>query len=150
MKNSGMSDWQRQFSQKLNAVRSATRDQFEQIAEQALGPVFAQIEEFTGKQDIRASSPLSKPGIRTYKFALTDKTYVLVTFRHTGLQCGTQADFFVPGAGQIAPICETTDLPECDENWCGRTFQQALDRFVDAVTKLMDSVGSAELAGAAV
>ncbi len=132
-----MNEWQKQFTQKLGAVRSATRDQFEQMAEQTLASVYRQFDEFTGKQDIRASAPLRKPGIRTYKFALTDSTYVLVTFRHTGLQCGSQADFFVPGAGQIPPICETIDLPKCNGNWCGRTFQQALDRFVDGVTGLI-------------
>jgi hypothetical protein len=129
-----MNEWQDRFAQKLETVRSVTREWFEVTADAALTPIYKELSDFTNRHHVRATAPLKKTGIRTFKFAMTENTYVLITFRHTGLQCECQTEVFVPGHKKLSASIETTELCELDKPWCQRVFQQALDRFLDTLT----------------
>lgn len=130
-----MTNWQKQFSQKIESVRTATRDLFERKAEGGLDPIFKEFAEFTTRLHVRATSPLHKAGIRTYKFTMTENTYVLMSFRHVGLQCEAQAEFFIPAHTKLAPSAEFTELSEFTRDWCRKFFEQTLDRFLDTYTE---------------
>ncbi len=136
-----MNEWQDRFAQKLETVRSVTRDWFEVTADAALTPVYKAFSDFTNKHHVRATAPLKKAGIRTFKFTMTENTYVLITFRHTGLQCESQTEVFVPGRAKLPAGFETTELCEFDNSWCRRIFEQALDRFLDTLTGSLGECG---------
>jgi hypothetical protein len=130
-----MKEWQDRFAEKLETVRSVTRDRFEQTADATLTPIYKEFGDFTNRHHLRATAPLKKPGIRTFKFAMTENTYVLMTFRLAGLQCGYHAEVFVPGHTKLPARLETTELCEFNDSWCRRMFEQALDRFLDTLSR---------------
>ena len=129
-----MDEWQDRFAQKLETVRSVTRDRFEETADATLTPIYKEFGDFTSRHHLRATAPLNKQGIRTFKFAMTENTYVLMTFRHAGLQCESQMEVFVPGRPKLPASSETTELCAFDDSWCRRMFEQALDRFLDTLS----------------
>ena len=130
-----MTNWQKQFSEKIESVRTATRDVFERKAQEALDPTFKDFAEFTTRLHVRATSPLHKPGIRSYKFTMAENTYVLMTFRLVGLQCEAQSEYFIPGHAKLAPSAEFTELNEFNRDWCRKIFEQTLDCFLDTYTQ---------------
>ncbi len=139
-----MNEWQHRFTQKLEIVRTATRDRFETIADSTLTPIFDEFSNFARKHQFRATAPLGKTGIRTYKFALTENAYVLMSFRHTAFkQCDAETEFFVPGCDKLSSITKTAGLSEFDARWCRQIFEQALDRFLDSVTESLGELTSA-------
>lgn len=146
-----MNKWQERFSQKLGRVRNAARDQFEQAIEGSVTPVFEEFREFTTQQGFCATAPVSKTGIRTFKFAMTENAYVLVTFRVAGFEhCETQSELFVPGKEKEASTPTHVELNDMDVGWTRRIFERTLDRFVDAFVNSMSSAEETikELAGA--
>lgn len=142
-----MNEWQNRFTLKLETVRTATRDRFETIADETLTPIFDEFSNFARKHQFRATAPLGKTGIRTYKFALTENAYVLMTFRHAGFkQCDAETEFFVPGCDKLPSITKTAGLSEFDARWCRQIFEQALDRFLDSVTESLGELTDASTA----
>jgi hypothetical protein len=142
-----MTNWQKLFTKKLEPVRSATRDRFEEMAEDALDPIYKEFAEFTTRLHVRATAPLSNPGIRTYKFTMTENSYLLMSFRHTGLQCESQTEIFVPGHSKLPPTTEIVELCEFKKDWCQAVFELSLDRFLDLFTDSMGDMAG-ELVGA--
>lgn len=142
-----MNDWQSRFTQKLETVRTATRGRFETIADETLTPIFDEFSNFARKHQFRATAPLGKTGIRTYKFALTENAYVLMTFRHNGFkQCDAETAFSVPGSDKLPSLTKTAGLAEFDAAWCRQIFEQALDHFLDAVTESLGELADASTA----
>lgn len=142
-----MNDWKKRFSKKLETVHNASSEQFEQLADRTLTPVFDDLQKFTAEQGIQAAAPLANPGIRTFKFALTENAYVLMTFRLSGLEHSELiSEFVIPSRGKLPPINEHVELAEVNEAWARRAFEQALDHFVDA---FVGSMGNKEPKAAA-
>lgn len=133
-----MTNWQKRFAKKLETVRTATRDRFEEMADDTLESIYKEFAEFTTRLHVRATAPLSNPGIRTFKFTMTENSYLLMTFRHAGLQCESQSEFFVPGHTKFPPTTEVVELCDFNHDWCQNMFEQSLDRFLDMFT---DSMG---------
>ena len=137
-----MNDWQKHFLQKVDLLRGASRDQFEQASEQIVNPLFEEFREFTSQQSLCATMPIVKPGIRSYKFALTENTYLLITFRLAGFDhCESQSEFFVPGHQKITSTPSHIELPEIDKNWVRTIFEQSLDRFIDSYVQSLGTTG---------
>ncbi len=128
-----MNDWQKNFLDKVDVLRGASRDQFEQSSEQIVEQIFEEFKEFTSQQSMCATAPIIKPGIRTFKFSLTENTYLMITFRLAGFDhCEAQSEFFVPGHQKITSTPAQVELPNLDANWVRTIFEQSLDRFVDS------------------
>ncbi|MGD2111202.1 MAG: hypothetical protein PVI86_17635 [Phycisphaerae bacterium] len=142
-----MNDWQKRFARKLETVQSAARDQFEEKADALLTPIFKEFAEFVRQYVVQATTPLTDFGIRTFRFAMSEDVYLLMTFRHMGFeQCEGQVEYFLPGSHSIPETRETVTLSEVNANWCRRIFEKALDQFLDT---LIDSMGGVkELVGA--
>lgn len=128
-----MNDWQQKFLGKVDVLRSASRDQFEHSSEQIVIQIFEEFREFTSQQSLTATTPIIKPGIRTFKFSMTENTYLMITFRLAGFDhCEAQSEFFVPGHQKITSSPAHVELPNLDATWVRTIFEQSLDRFIDS------------------
>ncbi len=129
-----MNDWQTQFARKLETVRTAARDHFEQVAEQRLTPTYEEFRKFTTQQGLRSTAPLSKKGVRTFNFTFSENAYVLLTFHLDGLQhCKFLGEFCVPNLGKLAPSSERLAFGDLDATRARTVFEHSLDRFLDAL-----------------
>ena len=137
-----MNEWQQHFLQKVDLLQGASRDQFEQASDQIITPLFEEFRQFTSQQSLCATVPMAKPGIRSFKFALTENTYLLITFRLAGFDhCEAQSEFFVPGHQKITSTPTHVELPELDANWARTIFEQSLDRFIDSYVQSLGPNG---------
>lgn len=128
-----MNAWQKRFAEKMEVVREVSRGRFTELTEKALGPIFEEFKGFTYEQGIKSSAPVATAGFQTYKFAITENAFLLLTFRLVGLEhCEMLAEYFVPKQKKLAPISETIELVEANPDWVRRMFEQGLERFVDA------------------
>lgn len=144
-----MNDWQKRFSQKMELVRDVSRERFAQFAHTELGPVFEEFREFTFQQGIHPTTPIAKPDMQTFKFALTENTFLLLTFRLKGLEhCEMLAEYFVPKHEKIPPIKKVMELSDVDGEWVRGMFERALERYVDVcVEAFAGKNAAAQLAG---
>ena len=134
-----MTEWQTEFARKLETVRKAASDLFERFAEQTLTPQYEEFREFTAQQGLQSTAPLSKKGVRTFKFTLSENAYVLLTFHVDGLQhCKFLGEFCVPNLGKLPPSSERLVLGDIDGPQARRVFEQALDRFLDALVEALE------------
>lgn len=128
-----MNAWQKRFAEKMEVVREVSRGRFSELTEKLLEPIFEEFKVFTYEQGIQSSTPVVTAGFQTFKFAMTENTFLLLTFRLDGLEhCETLAEYFVPKEKKLAPIGETIELVDANADWVRRTFEQGLERFVDA------------------
>jgi len=138
-----MNDWQKRFAQKLETVQSVARDRFEQKADETLTPIFKEFGEFVRQYVVQATTPLTDYGIRTYRFAMSEDAYLLMTFRHMGFeQCEAQVEYFLPGSNNIPPTRETVTFSDVNASWCRVIFERSLDQFLDT---LLNSMGGADV-----
>ena len=145
-----MTDWQKRFSQKLELARSASSEQFEVVADQTLVPAFETFQKFTAQQGVAASAPLVNLGARTFKFALAENAYLLMTFRLSGLDyCELYGEFVIPGRGKLPPVHQHIELAEVNGAWARRAFEESLDHFVDALVGAMSDASKPASAMAA-
>jgi len=135
-----MSGWQDRFTQKISMVKEASCGQFESMAATCLEPIFEDIRKFTSQQGLTAAVPVARAGIRSYKFAMTENSYVLMTFRFAAFEhCEMQAEIYVPGADPHKLQPEHVELANFDVGWTRRMFEQALDAFVDSFVASLES-----------
>lgn len=131
-----MNDWQTQFSRKLDTVRTAASQHFEQVADQTLTPTYEEFRRFTTQQGLRSTAPLSKIGVRTFNFTFSENAYVLLTFHLDGLQhCKFLGEFCVPNLGKLPETTERLAFGDIDATQVRRVFEHSLDRFLDALVE---------------
>lgn len=135
-----MNSWQDRFTQKISKVKEASCGQFESIVTDCLEPTFEEVRGFTSKEGLTATVPIARAGIRTYKFAMTENAYVLMTFRFAGFEhCEMQAEVYAPGSESTKLQPEYVELTNFDVGWVRRMFEQTLDAFVDAFVASLDT-----------
>ena len=135
-----MNDWQKRFAQKLETVQSVARDRFEQKADETLTPTFKEFGEFVRQYVVQATTPLTDFGIRTFRFAMSEDAYLLMTFRHMGFeQCEVQVEYFLPGGNSVPTKREAVTFGEASTSWCRGVFERALDQFLDTLLNTMGS-----------
>lgn len=128
-----MNKWQERFSQKVEVIRIASRDRFEQTAIENVLPVYEEFSEFTKTRGLKAMAPAPTSGMRTFKFAITENAYMLMTFRLSGLEsCEANAEFFVPNDKTTETLRDHADFRDLNLKWTREFFEKALDEFVDA------------------
>jgi hypothetical protein len=140
-----MNKWQEHFVKKVEVVRSTSRDRFEQIVIDNVAPVFDDFCEFAKMQGIQATSPLTKNGIRTFRFAITENAYLLMTFRLSGLEgCEANTEFFIPNHDKLPTYAEAAAFRDMDPQWTRTFFEKSLDQFMDSyLESLGDKAGIA-------
>jgi hypothetical protein len=128
-----MNEWQQRFAQKVDTVRRTSRERFESFADETITPVFEELREFTTQQGLDAAVPMTKPGIRILKFAVSENAYALITVRLGGLEyCEVQGEFCIPGQEKLPPADQRIELVDADADWARRVFETILDQFMDA------------------
>ena len=131
-----MNDWQKRFSQKVDLVRGTARQQFEDHGSQIIAPMFEEYRTFTSAQGFCATAPVKRDGVRAFKFAITENSYLLMTFRLAGFEhCELQVDHFIPGDQKHACTPIHVELADLDIGWTRRMFEQALDQFLDRLVE---------------
>ncbi len=137
-----MNKWQERFARKVGTARQASADRFQQIADEALVPVFTEFQEFTTQQGLESSAPMTKKGLRTYKFAISENAYALLTFRVAGIEhCEIHVEFFVPHHDKLQPQVERAELGAFDGAAARCMFERALDGFMDVYLETLDTDG---------
>ena len=133
-----MTEWQTEFSRKLKTVRKTASDHFERVADQTLTPTYEEFRKFTAQHELESTAPLSKRGVRTFRFTLSENAYVLLAFHLDGLQhCKFLGEFCVPNLGKLPPSSERLVLGDLDGPQAHRVFEHALDRFLDALVEAL-------------
>jgi hypothetical protein len=145
-----MNDWQQRFCKKVGTVREASSGRFEEVARKALAPIFEEYQKFTAQQGFVSSAPLANPGVRTFRFAMTENAYTLLTFRLSGLDdCECIAEFVVPSRGKLPSLNQRIELAEASDVWTRQVFERMLDHFIDAFSDGLGQKSKGALAAAA-
>lgn len=131
-----MNAWQKRFTQKMDGLKNAAEQRFHRFATQSLSPIFEEFRTFVEKFGITAQSPLSREGIRTFRFEVNENTYALLTFRADGMErCDVLCEFYIPQIDKLDPIRESEEIRSIDGKWGRRIFEKALDTFVEGLTE---------------
>ncbi|RJP30492.1 MAG: hypothetical protein C4547_16715 [Phycisphaerales bacterium] len=127
-----MSAWKERFARKMDTVRGAFNDWFERQLVDGFEPVLEDFGEFAHQHGFTLSTPQHRPGFRTYKFALSENAYVLLTLSMEGVdRCGFRAEFSVPRA-DCPELREWAELADVNPAWFQGCMEAAFDRFADA------------------
>jgi hypothetical protein len=123
-----MNDWERDFSRRMESLRELSTDCLERFMQADLQTAFGNFSNFLSQWKFQTSTPQTQPGRRSFKFALTEDAYVLVTFRLEGidaLEC--EWEYGVPVVGRVAGVRCSCSLRKVDRQWGESCFQKALD-----------------------
>ncbi len=126
-----MNDWEREFSRKMESLRELSTDSLERFMQADLQTAFEGVTNFLSQWKFQTSTPQTQPGRRSFKFALTEDAYVLVTFRLEGidsLEC--EWEYGIPVVGRIAGLRCSSSLRKVDRQWGDSCLQKALDGFL--------------------
>jgi hypothetical protein len=129
-----MSDWQQSFAKRLAGLRQSWARAFERTVEADILPAFQQLETFLNTNGFSVSTPRADGIVRSFKFALGEDVYVLVTFRlHGPVEVEASDEIFIAGNNELKPRSECVAIQSINATWAQRQFQSALDRFAEAL-----------------
>ena len=80
--------WQKSFLGKLKQAQETCEKRFDVAMDECVTPAFEGLAEFLRDHGFKSSSPLSEEGRRSFKFELSENTYVLLMF-HSIILCST-------------------------------------------------------------
>ncbi len=123
-----MNDWEKEFSRRMESLREQSTDCLERFLQADLQNAFGTFGNFLSQWRFQNSTPQTQPGRRSFKFALTEEAYVLVTFRLEGidtLEC--EWEYGIPAVGRVTGARAFCSLRKVDRQWGETCFQKALD-----------------------
>lgn len=127
-----MNDWQQSFARKMDTLREQYVRCYQEKVVEIIEPAFERLAEFLNQWHFRAVVPQARPGLHSYKFALTEDGYVLIGFRLTGIdQIDCAYECCLPGQGHIGGDSLKIALADIDAPWADTCFQTALEDFVE-------------------
>jgi hypothetical protein len=134
-----MNEWKKHFADKIGKLRSHWEESFEGYANETLQSVFEEFADFVSRYEFQASSPNRQSGLRSFKFALGEDVFVLLTFKPARMgEFEMQSEFFVPGQGLMKGHHQSVGAESADRDWAEGCFQNSLDHLV---TQVADSSG---------
>ena len=126
-----MHEWKKSFADQMGKLRTHWEVSFEQFADETLRSVFDEFADFVSRYDFQASVPREQAGMRSFKFALGEDNYVLMTFKPAKAgEFTVESELFCPGQGRLEPIQDFVAAGVADREWVEGCFQKALDRLV--------------------
>ncbi len=132
--NKGMDAWKQSFVSKLDDARSHWSQHFDNLLESVVAPAFDEFGVFLQNHEFSSSQPMKEPGRRSFKFELSENTYVLLMFRSTGLgSFELRSECFVPGRDSQNDQSDHR-VSDLDDGWARGQFQAALDAFVELLS----------------
>ncbi len=130
-----MNDWQQSFARKMETLREQSARRYQEQVNEIVQPAFERLTEFLSQWHFQASAPQARAGLHSYKFALTEDGYVLISFRLTGIdQMECAYECYLPGQGHIGGDRFCTGFEDINASWADICFQTALDDFVGKFT----------------
>ncbi|GMU82998.1 MAG: hypothetical protein IT450_11570 [Phycisphaerales bacterium] len=126
-----MDSWKRQFIDKLGKAQVACAKRFEDSIDDAVNPVFQDLQGFLRDNGFKVSQPLREQGRRSYKFELAENAYLLVIMRFNGVgELEIRYEIFVPGNDpQLSK--SVGRLADVSAKWADEQFRSGLDRFIN-------------------
>jgi hypothetical protein len=123
-------DWKRSFIRKLDQVREHWVQEFEGALAGSVMPAFDDLAEFLRDHGFRLSTPVHDGDRRSFKFELTEDTYLLMIFRFEGPgSFELRSESHVSKAEPVTE-CVVARLADLDQARARELFQAALDTFV--------------------
>jgi len=122
--------WKDSFLDKLKSAQSKCAKRFEDAMDNFLGPAFDDVSGFLRDNGFHVTAPLNEEGRRSFKFELSENTYLLMIFRFCGIgEIELRSEIFVPSRG---PSLEKAvgRLSDLSEDWALKQFQRSLDKFI--------------------
>lgn len=123
-----MNDWEKEFMKKMESLHTQSTNCLERFLQEDLHVAFESVSNFLSQWKFQTSTPQTQPGRRSFKFALTEEAYVLVTFHLDGvdnLEC--ESEYGLPGTGRVSGTRCSVSLRKVDRQWGELCFQKALD-----------------------
>lgn len=140
-----MSDWQKSFTKRMDGLRDQWARRFEVLAAETLDPAFEELADFLKTQGFESAAPQKQKGLRSFKFALSEDGYVLVTFRNVGLDAVEgEYEYCLPRQGMSECVRAARSNAGLNAEWVNRCFQQALDAFVERFAQCERSADTRE------
>jgi hypothetical protein len=138
--------WKSSFLKKLHEVQFRCAQQFEDVLDRMVVPVFDDLAAFLAENHFKVATPLTEPSRRSFKFELSENAYLLVIFRFTGVdEFELRSETFVPSG---EPVLErlTGRTSEMRKDWAQKLFQAGLDRFIELLSNQESETPSEALA----
>jgi hypothetical protein len=132
-----MNEWEKEFAKKMDSLHEQSSSCLNRFLQDDLQAAYEGMGTFLGQWKYQTSVPQTQAGRRSFKFALTEDAYVLVTFRLDGidtLEC--ESEYGLPGVGRSPGSRWASSLRRADRVWGENCFQKALDGFI---TKLAEA-----------
>ena len=123
-----MNDWEKDFSKRMESLHAQSTNCLERFLQEDLQGAYAAVSNFLSQWKFQNSMPQSQAGRRSFKFALTEDAYVIVTFRLDGLdvlEC--ESEYSLPAIGRVPGTRWASSLRKVDRQWGDACFQKALD-----------------------
>lgn len=140
-----MNDWQQSFARKMETLREQSVRCYQEKIEEVIVPSFERLAEFLNPWHFQTSSPQARPGLHSYKFALTEDGYVLISFRLTGIdRMDCAYECHLPGQGHIGGDSFNCGFADANASWADICFQTALDDFVGKFSAVRQTQEHAE------
>lgn len=125
-----MDSWKRQFIDKLGKAQSACAKRFEDSIDDAVNPVFQDMQSFLRDNGFKVSQPLKEQGRRSYKFELAENAYMLLIMRFNGVgELELRTEIFVPG-NEPQLTKSIGRLADVSSKWAEEQFRGGLDTFI--------------------
>jgi hypothetical protein len=129
-----MGDWQQSFAKRLGDLRDGWTRAFTSTVEDDVLPTFRQMDSFLTTNGFTVTTPRTDGTVRSFKFALGEDAYVIVSFRlHGPMEVEATDEVFVAGDRELRPHSECVPIQSINATWAQGRFQAALDRFVEAL-----------------
>jgi hypothetical protein len=123
-----MNEWEQAFAKKMEGLQDKSAISFERFVREVVDRVFARLTEFLAQWDMRATAPQAAKGLRTFKFAVAEDGYALVSLRLKGFDSVVcEHECWVPGGGRVSSGSGVLGLRRADERAVEECFRQALD-----------------------
>lgn len=123
-----MTEWEKEFSKKMESLHEQSTTSLERFLQEDLQTAYTALSSFLSQWKFQASTPQVQAGRRSFKFALTEDAYVIVTFRLEGvdsLEC--ESEYGLPATGRVSGTRHNSSLRKVDRQWGEACFQKALD-----------------------
>ena len=134
-----MDKWQQEFSSRVSVLRDRWAKEFDNWASHQLVPVFKDFSDFATRCEMHATAAKDQKGVRSFKFALTEDAYALISFRSAGVD-SVEFDYecWLPSQGRIAGVKSDITGHQAERHWVESCFRMALD---DLVSKFANLAG---------
>jgi hypothetical protein len=126
-----MGEWEKTFARRLGKLREAWTSEFQRVAEQEIKPAYHELESFLSANGFSVSMPQSSGDLWSFRFALGEDVYTLVSFRLRGTaEVDATTEIVLPGTSDRKSRKTTEDLKRVKLDWAENQFRRALEELV--------------------